>query len=290
MSDLENEVLSQPACWLEAAALAPMSGLPERGSRVALVGCGTSFYMAQAIAVWREASGHGESDAFPASEMPVRRAYDTVVVISRSGTTTEVLRLVKALGSQREVVAITGGDASPITALVRREVALPFANERSVVQTRFATSVLALWRAHLGHDVGDLARLAKERLDVPPPDALGTYKQFVFLGQGPGAALANEAALKLREAALAWSEAYPSMEVRHGPISLLEVHSLVWSLGKLPSGLAGEIRASGASLEEWSGDAMVELVRVHRAAIALARVKGLDASQPRHLTRSVVLR
>ena len=47
--------------------------------------------MAQAIAVWREASGHGESDAFP-SEMPVRRAYDTVVVISRSGTTTEVLR------------------------------------------------------------------------------------------------------------------------------------------------------------------------------------------------------
>ena len=39
--------------------------LPERGQRVAIVGCGTSFYMAQSFADLRESSGHGETDAFP---------------------------------------------------------------------------------------------------------------------------------------------------------------------------------------------------------------------------------
>jgi hypothetical protein len=34
---------------------------------------------------------------------------------------------------------------------------------------------------------------------------------------------------------------------------------------------------------------MAELVRVHRAAIALAQLKGIDPSQPRHLARSIVL-
>ena len=81
------------------------------------------------------------------------------------------------------------------------------------------------------------------------------------------------------------------MELRHGPISLLEAHSIVWSLSGLPTGLDEDVRASGAALEEprSDGDPMAELVRVDRAAIALAELKGIDPSQPRHLTRSIVL-
>ena len=161
-----------------------------------------------------------------------------------------------------------------------------------MVQTRFATSVCALWRAHLGHDIEHLARLGEERLAAPLPEGLGNYRQFVFLGHGPGAGLANEAALKLREASLSWSEAYPSMELRHGPISLLEAHSLVWSLSELPVGLDEEVRATGATLEPPSpgGDPLAELVRAQRAAIALAQLKGIDPSQPRRLARSIVLK
>src|SRR5580692_1456362 len=195
---LVDEVNSQPACWLRAGEAATGAGLPEHGSRVAFVGCGTSRYMAEAIAAWREEGGFGESEAFAASEMPLGRSYDVVVAISRSGTTTEVLRLIEALAPRTEVLAITGAESTPIAKAATRNISLPFADEVAVVQTRFATSVLALWRSHLGHDINRLADLAKAKLVAPLPDRLGNYKQFVFLGTGPGAGLANEAALKLR--------------------------------------------------------------------------------------------
>jgi fructoselysine-6-P-deglycase FrlB-like protein len=81
------------------------------------------------------------------------------------------------------------------------------------------------------------------------------------------------------------------MELRHGPISLLEAHSLVWSLNQLPIGLGPEIEVSGATLElpAPDGDPMAELVRAQRAAIAIARFKGIDPTQPRRLSRSIVL-
>ena len=286
-----SEVNSQPQCWRRAAEMASGAVSPSHGSRVALAGCGTSRYVAEAVAAWREGGGFGETDAFAASEMPLGRAYDTVVVISRSGTTTEVLRLIEALPSRTEVLAITGAESTPVAKSATRNISLPFADEQSVVQTRFATSVLALWRSHLGHDVEHVAGLAEERLVAPLPDGLGRYVQFVFMGQGPGVGLANEAALKLREASLAWTEAYPSMELRHGPISLLEAHSLVWSISALPIGLDEDVRVTGATLEQPApdGDPMAELVRAHRAAIALAGIKGIDPSQPRHLARSIVL-
>jgi fructoselysine-6-P-deglycase FrlB-like protein len=289
---LVDEVNSQPSCWLRAGQMAAGTGLPEHGSRIALVGCGTSRYVAEAIAAWREEGGFGESDAYAASEMPPGRSYDVVVAISRSGTTTEVLRLIEALSSRTEVLAITGAESTPIAKAATRNISLPFADEESVVQTRFATSVLALWRSHLGHDIEHLADLARGKLLAPLPDRLGSYKQFVFLGQGPGVGLANEAALKLREASLSWTEAYPSMELRHGPISLLEAHSLVWSLSALPVGLEEDVLASGATLEPPSpdGDPMVELVRAQLAAIALAHAKGIDPSRPRRLSRSIVLK
>ena len=283
-------MISQPQCWRRASELAP-NGLLPVGARVALVGCGTSRYVAEAVAAWREQAGLGISDAFAASEMPIGRRYDLIVVISRSGTTTEVLRLVAALPRSTEVLAVTGSVRTPVAEAASRSIALPFADEEAVVQTRFATSVLALFRAQFGHDVGRLARLAEAALEAPLPARLDRHRQFVFLGRGAGVGLASEAALKFREAALAWTEAYPAMELRHGPISLLDDASLVWSLDELPAGLAEEIASSEAALEAPVGesDPMVELVRIHRGAIELALSKGLDPSRPRRLSRSIVL-
>ena len=45
---------------------------------------------------------------------------------------------------------------SPLADVATDVVALPFAAEESVVQTRFPTSVLALLRASLGEDLGDV--------------------------------------------------------------------------------------------------------------------------------------
>src|SRR5580693_6284239 len=92
---IEAEVASQPECWLRAAGLAAeVAGiLPARGERVAVAGCGTSWFIAQSYAAAREAAGHGETDAFAASEFPAGRRYDRILALSRSGTTTEILDL-----------------------------------------------------------------------------------------------------------------------------------------------------------------------------------------------------
>ena len=112
MSEIAHEIASQPACWARAAEVALAVGpeLPQPGDRVAVVGCGTSFYMARAVAALREAQGGGETDAFPASEFPTGRPYDRIVAISRSGTTTEVLHLLDRLaGVPRAVVTADAG-------------------------------------------------------------------------------------------------------------------------------------------------------------------------------------
>ena len=149
MSFVEEEIASQPACWRRAAALATRlsAALPAKGQRVAILGCGTSWFVAQAMASLREATGHGETDAFAASEAPLGRRYDSVITLSRSGTTTEVLAAAEALVGTT-TVAITADGSAPLAALTDRAIVLDFADERSVVQTRFATTVLALLRAH----------------------------------------------------------------------------------------------------------------------------------------------
>jgi fructoselysine-6-P-deglycase FrlB-like protein len=211
MTYVAEEIASQPECWHRAAGMQALDQLPKPGERVAVVGCGTSWFMAMAYAALREAAGHGETDAFAASELPTGRRYDRVLAITRSGTTSEVLAV-------RPDTVIVGDANSPIVDIAERVVALPWADERSVVQTRFATTALALLRASLG--AGDLSADASRALTVPMPVDVASLEQITFVGRGWTIGLAHEAALKCREAAVFWSEAYPAMDFRHGPIAI----------------------------------------------------------------------
>jgi fructoselysine-6-P-deglycase FrlB-like protein len=289
MSKIEQELCSQPDIWLQARDLVKSveKFLPSAGERVAVFGCGTSLYMAEAAARWREDAGQGETDAFASSEFPSGRSYDVCVAVSRSGTTTEVLDVLGRISGPTLLITADGDVAAAQVAL--HTISLPFADEQSVVQTRFATGFLALWRALLGHDIDVLASDGRRSLDAELPDNVASYSQFVFLGHGPAGAIAAEAALKMREAAGCWTEAYPSMEFRHGPISAVGEHTLVWSLDPLDPSLRQEIAATGAAVTEGAADPMVELLRVQRTAVKLAVLKGLDPDRPRHLSRSVIL-
>jgi fructoselysine-6-P-deglycase FrlB-like protein len=290
-SRTEQEVASQPACWREAGLLADgLAGLlPARGERVAVAGCGTSWFMAQSYAAAREEAGHGETDAFAASEMPAGRRYDRVLLLCRSGTTTEILQLLGRLGGRVPTVAITAAGRTPVAEAADAVIELSFADEESVVQTRFPTTELALLRAHLGHDPGPAADAAERVLAAPVPPQLLAARQFTFLGTGWTYGLANEAALKLREAAGMWTEAYPAMEYRHGPVSVTSEDSVVWVFGPPPDGLAAEIAAAGGTVWLGEEDPLAELVRVQKLAIGLSRARGLDPDRPRNLTRSVIL-
>lgn len=295
------EIASQPDCWRRAAELARPLGaaLPRPGERTAVVGCGTSWFVAQSYAALREAAGEGETDAFAASEFPAGRRYDRVLTVTRSGTTTEVLALLRELRGTVPTTAITADPDTPVREAADQLAVLDHADERSVVQTRFATSVLALLRAHTGEDLTSAVRDAQRAVEAELPPAALEAEQFTFLGRGWTYGLAQEAALKMREAAGAWTEAYPAMEYRHGPISISGPGRITWVLGGVPDGLAAEVARIGGTLVAGSGaapdgrspalDPMADLVRAQRLAVALAESRGHDPDQPRNLSRSVVL-
>jgi fructoselysine-6-P-deglycase FrlB-like protein len=209
--------------------------------------------MAQAYAALREASGYGVTDAFAASEAPLTgRTYDSVVVISRSGTTTEVLQVLDEARGRIRSVAIVGDP-------------------------------------DMGWDVTAAVQDAEDALRRPIDDAWIAAEQFSFLGLGWTIGLANEAALKLRESSHSWTEAYPAMEYRHGPIAIAAPGRITWMLGAAPEGLAGEVDRTGARFVQHDADPLAELVLVQRLALERARARGLNADTPRNLSRSVIL-
>ncbi|MGI8880949.1 MAG: SIS domain-containing protein [Jatrophihabitans sp.] len=287
LTHVAEEIRSQPAAWTRALDLLPSltDALPRPGERVAVVGCGTSWFMAEAYAQLREEAGQGETDFFPASQVPADRRYERVVAITRSGTTTEVLQ---SIGSAScPVTAITADRQTPVMAAADAAIVLDFADEKSVVQTVFATTALMLLRASLGEPVQHVIDQTATLLDTGPQH--DDADQYTFLGQGWAHGVAREAALKMREAAQAWTESYPQMEYRHGPIAIAQPGRVVWVFGAPVAGLLDDVLATGATVVCDDLDPVADLVRVQLLAVSRARRLGLDPDRPRHLTRSVVL-
>lgn len=292
MTYVSDEISSQPGCWATAAstAAAHEACLPQPGERVAVVGCGTSYNMAEAYSRLREGAGHGLTDAMAASELRDRRRYDRWLFFSRSGTTTEVVQALEKVPEGTPTTAIVGDGASPVATAAGACIVLDFARERSIVQTRFATSLLVLLRAHLGQDLEAAIEDARRAVDGPLPEGVLEAERFTFLGRDWTVGLAQEAALKLREAAQAATEAYPAMEFRHGPISVVDAQSVVWTMGGpgFPD-LAEDLAPTGATVVVGRLDPLAELVRAQRVAVELATARHLDPDRPRNLTFSVIL-
>lgn len=289
---MEAELTSQPQVWTTAIAQAKSESLlPADGLRVAVIGCGTSWFMAQSYAAARETAGKGVTDAFAASEafLGAQRGYDAVVAITRSGTTTEVLEILTALKGTVHTVALVGDLSSPIMTLADAVVELPYADEKSVVQTRFATTALAYLLTSVGMDLLGAVEEAKDAVSAPVEQELIDAEQFTFLGTGWTVGLANEAGLKMREAVQGWTESYPAKEYRHGPISIAAPNRVTWMFGDQPEGLDRDVAKTGALYINTATHPLAELARVHRVTLERARARGMNPDLPRNLTRSVIL-
>jgi fructoselysine-6-P-deglycase FrlB-like protein len=290
LAHVQTEIASQPDCWTRALESADEAAkvLPSRGERVAVIGCGTSWHIASAIAVAREAAGYGQTDAFAASELPARD-YDAILAVSRSGTTTEVLDALRGLPAAVRKIGITADAAAPIREVTDQLLVLDYADEQSVVQTRFATTALTVARANVGHDLLPVVQQARAALAADLDDQLVDRPHYVFLGHGWSVGVAREAALKVQESASAWSEAFPALEYRHGPLSVATPESVVWLLGVQDDALVADIGQTGATVITGTRDPQAELVLIQRVAVATSLARGLDPDQPRYLTRSVML-
>jgi glucosamine--fructose-6-phosphate aminotransferase (isomerizing) len=208
----------------------------------------------------------------------------------------------------------------------------PGGQEQSVAQTRSFTSMLLLIQALAAALASDeemlerLYRLPDALEDLVArlgdlPQRLGAdqdIERIFFLGGGPLYGLANEAMLKTKEMSLSYAEAYHPLEFRHGPMSMVDEHTL--AVGLLSdTGLAEELRVledmqglgactlalieDGSLFTDWQADHVVELRSgldewergplylpvIQRVAYHRAVAKGLDPDRPHNLTAVVEL-
>jgi glucosamine--fructose-6-phosphate aminotransferase (isomerizing) len=246
-----NEILSQGQVWqtaLDELRHAPeMEQILDAGkskSECLFVGCGTSFYLAEAAAIsWTLLTGQ-TARPVPASEIllypklfegPAAKAQ--AIVISRSGRTSEAIRAANVLRKELRIptAGITCAEHSELERACDISLVLCAADENSTVMTRSFTSmllalqVLAARRAGSTQFADALTAMARqfsgaiagiaERMEAFV--AQHSFADYVFLGQGPFHGIAREAALKVMEMSCSYSQFFHALEFRHGPKAIV---------------------------------------------------------------------
>jgi glucosamine--fructose-6-phosphate aminotransferase (isomerizing) len=246
-----QEILSQPEVWQAALRELPKHGslqtvLAETSSRTEwlFLGCGTSFYLAEAAAAsWTLLTGQ-RARALPASDPLLfadlalaRSAGLQAVVISRSGRTSEAVRVASLLSREYRVptLGVTCSSGSPLEQECDRTIQISAADEKSTVMTRSFTSMLlalqhlagckapeknflSFLEAMAGHFSPQIRPLA-DRIEAFVGDH--AFADYVFLGQGPFHGIAREASLKVTEMSCSYSQVYHTLEFRHGPKAIV---------------------------------------------------------------------
>jgi glucosamine--fructose-6-phosphate aminotransferase (isomerizing) len=287
---------------------------------VMVTGCGSPYFLAEtAAALWqRELAGVAIVTAHPASEvvscapsLAPWPAATLMVAISRSGATTEVIEAIDAFRRTggAAVLGVTCRAASPLAAAADLAVAFDEGFETSIAQTRsFASMVVAVESIAsilADRELTDQRALAascrsaleRGRVVVDATTELAAFGRIDVLGSDAHYGLAREAMLKLTELALTPSAAYPFLEYRHGPMSMIDAQSLVVGLLGGSSIAAerdvlDEMAALGATLVtvEPDGVTLASLLpAVQLLAHRRALVTGCDPDHPRHLSAVVQL-
>ena len=286
-----EELASQPDAWATALRLPPdqVALLPGTGEPTLVVGCGTSYYVGDAYAFLRTDSGAGRTRAAIPSELNWIDD-EHIVVISRSGTTADVVELVRQRRRSHRITAILGAVDSPLGELCDRVVDLGFADERSIVQTRFATTVLTVLRASIGQASEALVDDARRALDRPLP-AVPTDRprcarrcSSATGGRSVSPTRPPSRCARPRARGPRPTRSANTSTVRSRPQAGT---SLVWSFDPLPDSVASEVAATGATIYVDDLDPQAGLVLVHRLAVELARA-GRDPDAPPFLNRSVL--
>lgn len=246
-----NEILSQGTVWQSviddvAGSRVIETILAESHSKREWIfmGCGTSFYLAEAAAIsWTLLTGE-PARAIPASEvllfpklLQAEGRDIQAVVISRSGHTSEVVRAANVLKHDLQIptVGITCAQRSELEGACDRSIVLRAADEQSTVMTRSFTSmllslqILAARRAANVRFIDTLRAMAERfapRICVLASQieafvARHAFADYAFLGQGPFHGIAREAALKVMEMSCSYSQFFHAFEFRHGPKAIV---------------------------------------------------------------------
>jgi glucosamine--fructose-6-phosphate aminotransferase (isomerizing) len=249
-----REIKSQREAWQDALDVVKVASMPEAAQygQVIFTGCGSTYYLSLAAAtLYQELTGRA-ARAVPAGELllnPQTVVQDNIshllVAISRSGTTTETIRAVERLKSEKrgDVLTISTHNAT-LSSLGDTSLVITTGQEESVAQTRsFASMYVAATafcarmagRADLVDAIGNLPENGDwlisnyESVAKSIGENLG-FDRFYFLGSGIRYGLACEANLKMKEMTLTHSEPFYFLEFRHGPMSMVNEKAVIVGL------------------------------------------------------------
>lgn len=275
------EIASQPEVWRATyeKIMAQKETLAAQIERLknrpfVVIGCGSTYYLSAHVAAALRQFGV-QAWALPSSELVFYSqaqlpANFVLLAISRSGTTTETLWAMDAYrkhAPQGATIAITCTPDTPMIAKADIVLLSQAAGEKSVAQTRSFTSMALMAQMLAALLAGEARRL--EQLGATPAaaqrqfddyhalaEAIGrdtSIERFFFLGSGPYYGIANEGMLKTKEMSSTWAEAYHTLEFRHGPMAVVNAHSLVVGLVSDHAGAAEvkvlqEMKGRGARL------------------------------------------
>lgn len=293
--------------------------------RIFLIGCGTSYYASMAGKCAFQALSGIPCSAYPASEFrdfEIMSKGDTVIAVSQSGETGDVLTAVKkALKTDCTVISVTNEARSTLAEISQRSIITKAGKESAIPMTKTYTALLAAllsMAVSMGMNrqlLSDLERIPKtieetiktsETVVMEISNNIKNYQEIFLLGRGPNYATAAEASLKLKEASLVHAEAFPSPEFRHGPKALVEHGTPIIAfansskLDETTVRLMEELKTAGAdtiSIGDLAGSTIripplnyyltpiPYIIPLQLLAFHLAVQKGIDPDNPRSLTK-----
>jgi glutamine---fructose-6-phosphate transaminase (isomerizing) len=243
------------------------------------------------------------------------------VAISQSGASPDLLAAVEAAKTAGAlVVALVNDEDSPLALASSHTIPLRAGAEESVAATKSYIASLSAIVQLVGSWTRDHGLL--EALDGAPDqlerawqiewskaiEPLRDATSLFVVGRGLGLGIAQEAALKLKEACGLHAEAFSSAELRHGPVALVdrgfpvlaftqgdETRADVESLARELAGLGARVLLAGS---QTPGAVALPVIRAHpaiepllliqsfyRFANTLALARGRDPDRPPHLRK-----
>ena len=271
-----SELVSQPDAWerllerLDAGRDAPSIAL-DTVDEIVVLGSGTSYYLALAVADWVSRRHDIDVRAVPSCEVvldphqvklsPGRRRL--VIAISRSGESSELILAIEALqAADTRVLGVSCCVGSSLLRMADQAFLIAEGFEDGLVMLRSFTSMLLALQYAFGSAAD---RAALRTLPAAGRALLDAYTQalrelarrrsfdrFVYLASGSSYPIALEASLKVQEMSISTSEAYHSLEYRHGPKANANRDTLLTlfclSNPELGLSLARDVKALGATL------------------------------------------
>lgn len=229
--------------------LEPVEEKMRQIKRLIIVSCGTSYYASLIGEYMLEEYAGISTEVEYASEFRYRKSIldsDTAVLaLSQSGETADTL---EAIREAKNRGSLSLGIVNVVGSTIARETDAGIYNhagpEIGVASTKAFTSqlaVLALMTLMLGRQrqmskVMSM-RIAKELRQIPAliksilkdskkikaiAQKYKNYKDFLYLGRKYNYPIAMEGALKIKEISYVHAEGYPSGEMKHGPIALID--------------------------------------------------------------------